>query len=359
MQELNRQGHLVTTGTAGRFHQIRGKEKMISRYSSQASRLSLLLVFAFCISIASILSACTSAQTPQTFVIGVANPVPIMDPVLEGFKAGMADLGYTEGENVTYLYEGPVGRDGLNGVIQGFVDQDVDLILAITTPAAQEALTLAADKNIPVIFVPVTDPIEANLVSDLRHPEGNITGITTGGSDPKRLEWLVKIAPDVKRVYLPYNPEDKSPVAALEQLRTAAGTLGIELVLQETSDADAVAQAIENIPDDVDAIFIGPDSLVGSLSADWINAAIERKLPLTGSSVSHVEAGMLFSYSYDTVAAGKQAARLADKVLKGNKTTDLPVETSEFFLSINQKTAEAIGLEIPDEILQQAGTIFH
>jgi putative ABC transport system substrate-binding protein len=107
----------------------------------------------------------------------------------------------------------------------------------------------------------------------------------------------------------------------------------------------------------VDAIFIGPDSLVGAAFADWAKAAIERKLPLSGSSVSHVQAGMLFSYSYDNVASGQQVATIADQVLKGTKPADIPVQTSEFFLTINYKTAQAIGLDISNDILQQAKTV--
>jgi putative ABC transport system substrate-binding protein len=132
----------------------------------------------------------------------------------------------------------------------------------------------------------------------------------------------------------------------------------VQLVLRQACTADQVQAAISDIPGDVDAIFIGPDSLVGSLYAKWVNAAIERKLPLTGSSMSHVEASMLISYSYDTVAVGRQAARLADQIFKGIKPANLPVETSDFFVSLNLKTAEAIGLNIPDDILRQAKKVF-
>lgn len=316
----------------------------------------LVSVFVLAALIGGSLTGCGAKPTPKTFVIGVANPSAIMEPVFEGFKAGMAELGYTEGQNVTYVYAGPVKPDELDGVVQGLVDQKVDIILALTTPAAQAAQRATTD--IPVIFVPVTDPVAANLVANLQEPGSNLTGITTGGSDAMRLQWLLRIVPDVKRVYLPYNPTDKSPVGALVQIQAAADRLGVEIVKREASNADEVKAAIADIPADVDAIFIGPDSLVGAQYKDWVAAAMERKLPLTGSSLAHVEAGMLFSYSYDTTAAGKQASHLADQIFKGAKVTDLPVETSEFFVSINLKTAEAIGLNISDEILSQAKKTF-
>jgi putative ABC transport system substrate-binding protein len=324
---------------------------------TKSNRLSLWLALALCVIAGGPLVACGPAKTPETFVIGVVNPTAIMEPVLEGFKAGMTELGYTEGQ-ITYLYDGPVAKDALAPVVQGFLDKKVDLILALTTPGAQVAQSTAAGNDVPIVFVPVTDPVQAGLVASLKQPGGNITGITTGGSDAQRLEWLLRVAPDVKRIYLPYNPTDKSPVGALVQIQEAATKLGVELVLREASTTDEVQAAITNIPDDVDAIFIGPDSLVGSLYKDWVSAAIERKLPLTGSSLSHVEAGMLLSYSYDNEAVGKQAARLADQIFKGVKPADLPVETSEFFLSLNLKTADAIGLVIPDDILRQARQVF-
>ena len=315
----------------------------------------LLLVF---VVTSRFLAACDFTRLPKTHVIGVVNPTSIMTPVLEGFKAGMTELDYIEDRNVTYIYEGPVGQDSLERVVQGFLAKDVDLILAITTPAAQVAQRVTAGKDVPIVFVPVTDPVGAGLVSSLKQPGHNLTGITTGGSDPLRLEWLLRVAPGVKRIYLPYNPQDKSPVDALAQIQAAAVKLNVQLVLRQASTTDQVEAAISNIPDDADAIFIGPDSLVGSLYASWVNAAIERKLPLTGSSMSHVEAGMLVSYSYDTVAVGRQAARLADQIFSGIKPANLPVETSDFFVSLNLKTAEAIGLNIPDDILRQAKKVF-
>ncbi len=316
----------------------------------------LLLVLSITLGI--VLSGCRMPHPPQTYTIGVVNPTPIMEPVLAGFKARMTELGYVEGENTTYLYDGPAPKDELERVAQSHLDEGVDLILALTTPGAQAAQKATSEHAVPVVFVPVTDPVGAGLVSSLREPGGNLTGITTGGSAPKRLEALLQVVPEAERIYLPYNPGDKSATSVLEQLAPLEDPLGVELVLYEAADTEAVEAAIANIPDDVDAIFIGPDSLVGSLYADWVKAAIERELPLSGSSVSHVEAGMLLSYSYDTVAAGRQAARLADQIFKGAAPRDLPVETSEFFLSLNLKTARAIGLDIPDEILSQAKEVF-
>jgi putative ABC transport system substrate-binding protein len=184
-----------------------------------------------------------------------------------------------------------------------------------------------------------------------------MTGITTGAGESLRFEWLLRIVPNAKRVYLPYNSTDASASGALKGFQATADKLKVELVLKEATTADAVKAAIADIPSDVDAIFIGPDSLVGAAFADWAQAAIDHKLPISGSSASHVQAGMLLTYSYDNVASGQQVATIADQILKGTKPADIPVQTSEFFLTLNLKTAQAIGLDIPTDILQQAKTV--
>lgn len=304
-----------------------------------------------------LLIACEPAQ-PKTVTIGVVNLAPVLDPIFDGFKAGMAEKGYIEGEDIIYIYEGPVGSiDKLEPAIQTLLDSGVDLVLSISTPATQAAHQLTAGIDVPVVFVPMTDPVAAGVVQSLGHPGGNVTGVTFGASEARRLEWLLKAAPNVKRIYVPYNPDDTSPVIALTRVSEAASKLGVELVPREARNSDEITAAIEAIPEDVDAIFLLPDSLVVSRASDFIVAALDLNLPFAVPGDEEVEAGALISYSMNFHASGEQAARLADQILKGTKPADLPVETAEFFLVINLQTAEAIGLYIPDEILRQADTI--
>jgi putative ABC transport system substrate-binding protein len=294
----------------------------------------------------------------RIYTIGVINIVPDLDNTLEGFKEGMAELGYIEGENVAYLYEGAtVDMDELDSVAQGLVAANVDLILSITTPATQAAQRATTGTDIPVVFVPVTDPVGAGLVDSLRNPGGNITGVTFGVQEGQRLEWLVFIVPTIEQVYVPYNPEDQSPVLALEAVREAATRIGVELITREVRNPDEIMAAIENAPEEADAIFFLPDSLVSTRMPDLIKAAVELQLPTSGANTEVVKDGVLTSYGMEQMGSGKQAARLADQIFQGIKPADLPVETAEFYLAINLKTAEAIGLDISDEILLQADII--
>ncbi|MBN1584041.1 MAG: sugar ABC transporter substrate-binding protein, partial [Anaerolineae bacterium] len=122
-----------------------------------------------------LLAACGSR--PKTYTIGVINIVPALDATLEGFKEGMIELGYIEGENITYIYEGAtVEMDKIDAVAQSLVAAEVDLILSLTTPASRAAQRATTGTDIPVVFVPVTDPVGAGLVASLRQPGGNMTG---------------------------------------------------------------------------------------------------------------------------------------------------------------------------------------
>ena len=316
-----------------------------------------MVAIALLMVLGSFLSDCGAGE-PDIRTIGVINIVPDLDNTLEGFKEGMTELGYIEGENATYIYEGPtVDIDRLDAVAQGLVETGVDLILSITTPATRAAQRATADTDIPVVFVPVTDPVGAGLVDSLRQPGGNITGVTFGVQEGRRLEWLVRIVPTIEKIYIPYNPKDQSPVLALETVSATAAELGIEIITHRVRTPEEIMAVVENIPEEADAILLLPDSLVSTRLPDLIKAAVELRLPTSGANTEAVKAGLLTSYGMEQVSSGKQAARLADQIFQGAKPADLPVETAEFYLAINLRTAEAIGLQIPDEILSQADII--
>jgi putative ABC transport system substrate-binding protein len=300
-----------------------------------------------------LLAACGKDQ--KTYTVGVVSLPPGLDPIIEGFKEGMTELGYVEGENITYIYEGATDSiDKLDSVAQALVAADVDLILSVTTPATKAAQKATVGTDIPVVFVPVTDPVGASIVDSLRNPGGNITGVTFGVQEARRLEWLIQVAPTIEEIYVPYNPEDRSAVLALETVKEVAPKLGVELLTREVRNLEEITAAIENIPEEADAIFLLPDSLLGGRATEFV----ELQLPTSAANPEDLKMhGVLTSYGIEQISCGKQAARLADQILRGVKPADLPVETAEFYLAINLKTAKAIGLDISDEILFQADII--
>lgn len=296
-----------------------------------------------------------SCSRQQTISIGVINLAPQLEPVLAGFKTGLAELGYEESQ-VTYVYAGPAPNiEALDTQMSELLAADVDLILAISTPATQAAYSATQESHIPIVFAPVTDPVAAGVVASLSQPGGNVTGVALGiQSESQRLQWLLRTAPGITRIYLPYNVDDASAKASATAAVAAAEALGVQLILHEVHTADEITQAIEEIPADVQAIFLAQDSLVAARIDDFVAAAIARQLPLCTPTDGQVEKGALVSYSFRLLALGEQAARLAAQILGGTPPADLPVETAEFFLTINVKTAEAINLQIPEEVLRIA-----
>jgi putative ABC transport system substrate-binding protein len=304
-----------------------------------------------------LLSACGAAQ-PQTYTIGVVNENLALDLVFEGFKAGMADLGYVEGENVTYIYNGVLEPDPqvLDREIKSLLAQDVDLFLTTGTVPVLQAKQAVEGTDIPVISAPLVNPIGEGVVESIRHPGGNVTGIQLGNEFPKALEWLLTIAPETTKVYVAHNPGEEVSVMTTASLSEAASTLGVELILDEVSTAEEMIAAIETLPEDV-AIFMAPMSFLEPRMSDIYKAATERGVAVVSVNTPHVEVGALVTYGIDLFSIGEQAARLADQALQGTAPANLPVETTESFLSINLQAAAALGLDIPDEIVRQAYTV--
>jgi putative ABC transport system substrate-binding protein len=290
------------------------------------------------------------------YTVGVINATARLDQSLAGFKAGMTELGYVEGRDIRYLYEGPTTDiDRLAAAARHLLAAKVDLLLTMTTPATLAAQKATTGTGLPVVFAIVTDPVGAGIVESISAPGGNVTGVTFGPQEARRLEWLVRIAPAIRRIYVPFNPNDKSPVLALKTVQDAALKLGVELITRETFDPESVNDAVLNIPAEADAIFLLPDSLLVTRLPEMVATATRRNLPVSGANIDVVKNDrVLTSFGIDQHSCGKQAARLADQIFKGAKPAELPVETAEFYLGINLKVAAAIGLSIPDEILRQA-----
>lgn len=289
-------------------------------------------------------------------VIAMVQLTEVDRNTVHGFQEAMTKLGYREGKNVVYLSMPPAGSvDKLEGIIRAHLARKPDLIFVSSTPATQavKRLTEASSKP-PVVFAPVNDPLGAGIVADLKHPGGHITGIRLPTGDDLRLQWLTRIAPQVKRVYLPYTADDKSALTSVQQATEAAAKLGLELVKKPIPAGSSVNTAITAMPTDIGAIFLPRDSRVEAAIAEFVALAEKRRLIISAPSRIQVEAGALFSYGFVHQDIGRQAARLADQILKGTAAGDLPVEMAENSLSINLATARKLGLRIPDDFLLQA-----
>lgn len=305
-----------------------------------------------------ILAACTGGEQSTEYTIGVIYFADSMEVSLEGFRDGMADFGYVEGENVTYVYKKTANNsDMLLEAALDLVEQKVDLIVSLATPATQAAKQATADTDIPVLFLPINDPVIVGLVDSLSSTGNNLTGIRVGGFIPKQMEWLHRIAPDVQTIFYPYNPNDDSSLLGFEQVTQSAEMLGLTVITPQATTPEEVLDAFNSVPEEVDALFIAGDAMILSQVEEIIRISKEKNLPLATFILQHVEDGALFSYGFEFYPVGVQAARLGMELLKGVVPQNLPVETADFVLSVNLATADELDLSISDDILRQATNI--
>jgi putative ABC transport system substrate-binding protein len=318
-----------------------------------------LIVLVIVIITGLLLVACGgAAQKP--FTIGVVSEsVNAAAPVGTYYKDGLTELGYVEGEDVTYIDNGPVGSNSAaaDAELKKLLAQKVDMLLVIGPIPAQQAKQAVAGTDVPVIFTPMPQrAVEFGLVESISHPGGNLTGVQGGNEVPETLKWLVKIKPNARKIYVPYSPDDEISIGMLAALEEIAPQLNIELVRGEAKSAEEAVAAVENLPADIDAIFFIPAPTLESKISELSQTAIKRGLP-TGTFIPKLDETILVTVSFDPIETGKQVARLIHQVRQGIKPADLPVETVETYLTINLKTANAIGLEIPNEILRQADMV--
>ncbi len=277
---------------------------------------------------------------------------------VQGFREGMTDLGYIEGENITYIFsETPLKGDDLDAALKNMLAENVDLIFTAGTPTGVAAYRITNGTGIPVVFGVIADPIEAGVMDDLLNPGGNMTGVKLSQNQDRRLELLMEASPDIKRIFFPYNPDDPAPTSAITQIVELAPSFGIEIVEGFAHNDEEALNLLANLPEDIDAIFMLPDSTVNARVDELVAVAIERKLPVSAPSMAQVEDGALMAYGIIHEEVGVQAASIADQILKGTLPGTTPVQTAEYYLGINLQTAEAIGIEIPLYLIQAAEII--
>lgn len=312
-----------------------------------------LLIIAVLMAVLFVNTAC-QPQKEKAYVIGIVNPNPGAKEITNGFISSMREFGYIEGENVTYIRS--ENKKEIDNAIKVMVAKPVDLILTVTTPATRKAKQATEGTDIPVVFA-MHDPVASGLVKGLADPGGNLTGVQLRGSTPKTLEWLTVAAPDTKHLFVPVAYDTKAARQSLKDLKQVSEKLGIQLTVAEVSSVAGLKESLLSAPESTDAIFILHSILIASNLDIIINAAADRNVPLVSSGHEDYKKGVVLSYGHKNTRVGSQISRLADKLLKSVPSRRLPVETADYFLGINLKTAENIGMEIPDAVLKQADNI--
>ena len=272
----------------------------------------------------------------------------------EGLKA----LGYEEGKNIHFDWRNLPDDDAARKTAEEFVQSKVDLVVAFEnqTIRASKAVVL----EIPVVFLHATDPVADGYVKSLARPGGNMTGFVGLRELPdKQMELFKEIVPRLHRVLVLIDPGDPATERIQAELRKVASMLKLQLVEHKITNQADIERALGSIKHgDIDGVFIASPDLKQKFTALILRLATEKRMPLVVHTGGWVEKGGLFSYGHDPASVGRDAARYVDKILKGAKPADLPVEQpTKFELVINLKTAKQIGLTIPPNVLARADKV--
>ena len=333
--------------------------------SSQWLVVRRVISFVIC---AMLLVLCVSAEAQQPkkvpqigYISGTGNATD-QGPYVEALRQGLRDLGYVDGKNIAIEFRGAEGKlDRIPSLINGLVKLNVAVLVVPIRAAILAARE--ATKTIPIVMVAGTDPVADGLVNTLAHPGGNITGLSTLSRDlgGKRFELLAEVLPQLSRVgILRKSDEPSSAAAVFEQYQTAAHALKIHIQSLEVRGPNpdlegAFRTAIKERLSAIITITSAPLFLQRNRIADL---AITSRLPTLYQGSAWVEAGGLMSYSNNDIEAFRRAATYVDKILKGNKPGELPIEQpTRFEFVINLKTAKQIGLTIPPNVLARADRV--
>jgi len=317
----------------------------------------VLLVLGIVLATAGPMARATDAQSPRLVKIGALTESWGPTPAIVGLRDGLQELGYRENQDFVLgvrFTQGNVAE--LPEAARALVRRGVDLIVVSSGDSAAKAAQMATTR-IPIVFMGGSDPVEAGLVKTFARPGGNITGISDLEFElvPKRMQIFHELIPGLKRVLLVYDATNAEAVSRLQVHRDAARRLGLTLVERPVRTEDEARSVISAIrKSEVDGIF-SPRSLSLNIPGLILDIAPKRAIPTMFHDVFYVERAGLASYSANLYELGRQTARLVDKILKGARPGDVPVEQpTKFELVINLKAAKALGVTVPHSLLLRA-----
>jgi ABC-type uncharacterized transport system substrate-binding protein len=299
-------------------------------------------------------------STPGVPRVGILDPWAADDPgsnaQIAGLKQGLAELGYVDGQDIIFEPRDSDGKvDPLRALANELIQLPVEVIVALSTPATQAARQ--ATSVIPIVFVNVTDPVGQGIVASLAHPGGNLTGAASPPTTTfqKELEILGQLVPGMARVAIVLDASNPAMILRSRAVAPTANTMGVQLKTLDMRSADDVEPALaEALAWQAEAVMnlSGPATAVAM--PRFLDFQLQNRIPLAVNSEQEVQAGGLLFYGVSNNVKGRTAAALVDKIIKGTKPADLPVEQpTAYELVINQTTAQALGITIPPEVAQQ------
>lgn len=327
----------------------------------EATKMNLAhALCALLLALSSMLLAPRSVNAQKPPRLGILVTGPIFVDRFKAFQKTFQELGYVEGKNFTYEYCYAEGKlDRLGECAADLVQRKVDVIFTASGEAVATAKKATA--RIPIVFGTVQDPVANGLVDTLAKPGGNITGLSALAPDlgGKRLELLKEAVPRVSRVAFFWSPPNPGSKAVLLETQSAARSSGLQLHSVEVRTGNDLPKAFEAaLKEHAQAFLTAPDPALNNASGTVIDFATKNRLPAMYAAPEFIERGGLMNYAPDYADLWRRSATYVDRILKGAKPADLPVEQpTKFYFAINLKAAKQIGLTIPPSVLARADRV--
>lgn len=307
-------------------------------------------------------SGCSESGNSDVVTVGVIQFMQhaSLDEAYKGFVDGLAEAGYIEGENLKIDFQNASGEVGnCQQICDIFANSGVDLALAIATPAAQSAVNVFQETDIPVFFTAVTDAVGAGLVESNEAPGKNVTGTLDMPVIPDQIAVIKDVLPNAKKIAILYTSSEPNSEIQANEAKAAAEALGMEAIIQTSSSSNDIPQVISSVVGSVDAIYIPSDNAFASAMATVNQAAVENKLPVFCAVEAMIAEGGIATTAIDYYELGKQTAAQAVRVLNGESASEIAVETQkDCALVVNKTFAESVGVEIPASVLEKAATVY-
>ena len=308
-----------------------------------------------------IMSSAFAAEMKRIAISTIVE-VPALLDTKNGIIEGLAERGYIVGKNLEVDYQNANGKmDTQLAIAKKFIGNRPDVLVPITTPTSQAMI--AGNKDIPVVFATVTDPIKAKLISRYIKPGANVTGVSDAAPIVNQLELFKKIVPGLKKIGFIYNPGLDNALATLGWMQEEGAKMGIEVIESPAPTTNEVLIATKKLVGKVDAIYVPNDTTVISAIAAIIKIGQDTDTPIFTGETGHVESGAIGSVGIDYLGVGKIAGHMVADVLDGKNPGDIDAVIAykvltEFKVVLNKAAAEKMGVTLSDEVLSMATEVF-
>ena len=325
----------------------------------QKSLKKYFVIFLIAALVCGMLTGCGGGNDKEMYKIGIVQLVShgAGEAAADGFKQALLDSGLVEGETVTFIEQnGQNEQSNLESIAQSFISEEVDLICAVSTSTAQ--VMAAATGEIPIVGTAITNYEKTRLVESNEAPGYNVTGTSDQNPIEKQGELLLQLVPDAKAVGIVYNASEENSQLQVAHMTSYMQSRNVTVVEATFADINHMQQATQALVGKVQAIYLPTDNAVASSMAQVVTVAEDAKLPVICGAITQVEGGGLATYGIDYYKLGYQSGAMAVKILNGEaEPATMPIEFAnedELTLVINKGEAELIGLDIPQELLDQA-----